>query len=136
MARVAIVVEFTLKADRHAAFDGLIREHARRTLEEEPGCERFDVLQPLGRDGAPDETRVVLCEVYRDQAAADEHGKSPRLVTVRHAHTSLMENRRLTLCAMCPNRRAPEAGGASSGWGGFSACLRSTVEMQTASFHD
>jgi hypothetical protein len=31
MARVAIVVEFTLKAGQHAAFDRLIREHARRT---------------------------------------------------------------------------------------------------------
>ncbi len=100
MARVAIVVEFALKAGQHAAFDRLIREHARRTLEEEPGCERFDVLQPLGRDGAPDETRVVLCEVYRDQAAMDEHGRNPRLATVRDAYASLIEDRRLTLCAM------------------------------------
>ena len=100
MARVAIVVEFTLKAGQHAAFDRLIREHARRTLEEEPGCERFDVLQPLGRDGAPDETRLMLCEVYRDQAAVDEHGRNPRLAAVRDAYAPLIEDRRLTMCAM------------------------------------
>ncbi len=98
--RVAIVVEFTLKAGQHAAFDRIIREHARRTLEEEPGCERFDVLQPVGRDGAPDETRVLLCEVYRDQAAVDEHGKNPRLGAVRDAYAPLIEGRRLSLCAM------------------------------------
>ena len=57
------------------------------------------MLQPLNRDGAPDETRVVLCEVYRDQAAVDEHGKNPRLATVRDAYAPLIENRRLTLCA-------------------------------------
>lgn len=100
MARVAIVVEFTLKAGQHAAFDRLIREHARRTLEEEPGCERFDVLQPLGRDGMPDKGRALLCEVYRDQAAVDEHGRNPRLATVRDAYASMVEDRRLTLCAM------------------------------------
>ena len=51
MARVAIVVEFTLKAGPRATFGRLVREHARRTLEE-PGCERFDVLQPLGSPSA------------------------------------------------------------------------------------
>ena len=77
----------------------IIREHARRALEE-PGCGRFDVPQPLNRDGAPDETRVILCEVYRDQAAADEHGRNPRLAAVRDAHAPMIEDRRLTLCAM------------------------------------
>ena len=100
MARVAIVVEFTLKAGQHAAFDRVIREHARRTLEEEPGCERFDVLQPLGKDGARDETRVMLCEVYRDRAAFEEHGRNPRLARVRDAYAPLVEARALTLCEM------------------------------------
>ncbi len=100
MARGAIVVEFALKAGQHAAFDRLIREHARRTLEEEPGCERFDVLQPLGRDGAPDQARVMLCEVYRDQAAVDAHGKNPRLPRVRDAYAPMIEDGRLTLCAL------------------------------------
>ena len=77
----------------------IIREHARRALEE-PGCERFDVLQPLNRDGAPDETRVMLCEVYRDQAAVDEHGRNPRLAAVRDAYAPLTEDRRLILCAV------------------------------------
>ena len=100
MPRVAIVVEFNLKPGQHAAFDRIIREHARKTLEEEPGCERFDVLQPVGRDGTPDEARVMLCEVYRDQAAVDAHGKNPRLGAVRDTYAPMIENRRLTLCAM------------------------------------
>ena len=58
------------------------------------------MLQPLGRDGAPDETRLMLCEVYRDQAAVDEHGRNPRLAAVRDAYAPLIEDRRLTLCAM------------------------------------
>jgi len=58
------------------------------------------VLQPLGRDGMPDKGHVLLCEVYRDQAAVDEHGRNPRLATVRDAYASMVEDRRLTLCAM------------------------------------
>ena len=48
MARVAIVVEFNIKPGQHAAFDRLIREHARKTLDEEPGCQRFCFFQPGG----------------------------------------------------------------------------------------
>jgi (4S)-4-hydroxy-5-phosphonooxypentane-2,3-dione isomerase len=47
MPKIAIAVEFKIKEGQHAAFDAIIREHARLTLQEEPGCERFDVLQPL-----------------------------------------------------------------------------------------
>ena len=100
MARIAIVVEFRVKPGQHAAFDAIIREHAQKTLQEEPGCERFDVLQPVGRDGAPAEGRVMLCEVYRHQAAVDEHTRNPRLATVRAAYAPMIEERRLTLCAM------------------------------------
>lgn len=97
MPRIAVVVEFTLKPGSHAAFDAIIREHARRTLAEEPGCERFDVLQPVGRAGR-DEGRVMLCEVYRDAAAFDAHARNPRLTTVRDAYAPHLESRTLTVC--------------------------------------
>jgi quinol monooxygenase YgiN len=61
---------------------------------------QFDVLQPLGRDGAPDLTKVMLVEVYADQAAFDAHGRNPRLATVRESYASLIEGRKLTVCNM------------------------------------
>ena len=100
MARIGIIVEFRIKQGNHAAFDAIIREHARLTQQEEPGCERFDVLQPMGKGGVRDESRIMLCEVYRDQAAVEAHGKNPRLATVRDAYAPLIEGRTLTMCEM------------------------------------
>lgn len=96
---IAVVVEFTLKPGQHAAFDALIREHARLTQQEEPGCVSFDVLQPLA-NGAPDHSRVMLVEVYKDSAAFDAHGKNLRLAKVREAYKPMIADRKLHLCEM------------------------------------
>lgn len=87
MPRIGIIVEFRLKRGAHAAFDAIIREHARRTLEEEPGCERFDVFQPMTRDG-------------RDEPASC----SARSTGTRRPSTRMAETRALRRCAK-PMRR-------------------------------
>lgn len=97
MSRVAIIVEFRIKPGQHAAFDALIRDHATKTLAEEPGCERFEVLQPVNK-GIKDEGRVLLCEVYKDMAAFEEHGRNPRLAKVRETYGALIESRTLHIC--------------------------------------
>jgi (4S)-4-hydroxy-5-phosphonooxypentane-2,3-dione isomerase len=99
MAKVALVVEFHLKPGAHAAFDAVIRDHAAGTLADEPGCERFDVLQPKGRDGA-DLTRVMLYEVYADAAAFKAHTENPRLGRTRAAYEALIENRTIHICTL------------------------------------
>ncbi len=97
MPRVGIIVEFRIKPGQHAAFDSLIREHAEKTLQEEPGCERFEVYQPVNK-GVRDESRILLCEVYRDHAAFEDHGRNPRLAQVREAYAPLIESRTLHIC--------------------------------------
>jgi quinol monooxygenase YgiN len=96
---VALIVEFTLNPGAHAAFDALIREHARLTLQEEPGCQRFDVLQPTGKDGA-DLAKLCLVEVYQDDTAFQAHAANPRLAKVREAYAPLVADRRITICQM------------------------------------
>jgi quinol monooxygenase YgiN len=100
MPKVAIHVEFRPKPGSHAAFDALIREHARLTLAEEPGCERFDVLQPLNADGKRDESRIMLVEVYAGQEAVKAHVANPRMPKVREAYAPLIEGRVLTMCEL------------------------------------
>jgi autoinducer 2-degrading protein len=101
MARIAIVVHFRIKPGAWEKFDTLIRDHAARTLKEEPGCERFDVLQPLAAAGGDaDRSRVMLYEVYRDQAALDAHTRNPRLAVVREAYAALIDGRELTICGL------------------------------------
>jgi autoinducer 2-degrading protein len=99
MAKVALVVEFQLKPGAHAAFDAIIRDHAAGTLADEPGCERFDVLQPKGKEG-PNLSRVMLYEVYADDAAFQAHTQNPRLARTRAAYESLIEGRSIHICAL------------------------------------
>ena len=47
-------------------------ENARASIRDEPGCRRFDVLEPAGE---PD--RIFLYEIYDDRAAFDAHVRSP-----------------------------------------------------------
>ena len=71
MARFVITVDFYLHAGTLEPFLILIKENARKSLTEEPGCDRFDVLI---EKGAPD--HIVLYEIYHDRAAFDVHLKS------------------------------------------------------------
>lgn len=98
MPKIAVVVEFHVKPGMFAAFDAHIREHAARTLETEPGCERFDVLVPLTPEGMPDDKRVMLYELYSDQAAFDAHRTGTRMPGVAERSAPLLDKRVLTLC--------------------------------------
>ncbi len=100
MARIGIMVDFRIKPGSWAAFNTHIRAHASRTLQEEPGCERFDVLQPLGDDGKPDHGRIMLCEVYNDMAAFDAHRRNPRMPSVAEGSKPLLDGRELTICEL------------------------------------
>jgi (4S)-4-hydroxy-5-phosphonooxypentane-2,3-dione isomerase len=71
MDRYLITVDFWLQPGALEPFLSLIRENARKSLAEEPGCDRFDVLIEKGK---PD--HVLLYEIYRSRAAFDLHLKS------------------------------------------------------------
>jgi autoinducer 2-degrading protein len=67
-----IMVDFRLKPGAEAAFRPLIEENARMSVRDEPGCRRFDVVVPHGDAG-----RVLLYEIYDDEAAFDAHCRTP-----------------------------------------------------------
>ena len=71
MARFVITVDFYLQAGTLEPFLILVKENAAKSLAEEPGCDRFDVLIERG---APD--HIVLYEIYKTRAAFDFHLKS------------------------------------------------------------
>ncbi len=100
MSRISIVVTFTIKPGSEAAFTAHMRAHAAATLAEEPGCERFDVLQPLRDDGTPDSGKLMLVEVYKDMAAVRAHRANPRMPVVAAGSAPLLDGRELVVCAM------------------------------------
>ena len=66
-----ITVDFRLKPRAQSAFRRAVDDNARASVRDEPGCRRFDVLEPSG-----ERDRVVLYEIYDDRAAFDLHLRS------------------------------------------------------------
>ena len=63
-----VTVSFRQKPEHAEEFLTAIRDNAAQSLQDEPGCHRFDVA--IGDDGP--ET-VFLYELYTDRAAFDAH---------------------------------------------------------------
>ena len=76
--RFVIIAEFEVKADRLEEFLKLARTDASRSVANEPGCRQFDVTVDRERPN-----RVVLYEVYDDEAAFDAHVETPHLKAFR-----------------------------------------------------
>lgn len=71
MSGFVIMVDFRLKPGAGPAFRRLIDENARASAQTEPGCRRFDVMEPKGQAD-----RIMLYEIYDDRTAFEAHLKT------------------------------------------------------------
>jgi len=94
MPQMSIIVEYEINEGSMEDFSSLIRDHARRTLAEEPGCLRFEILQPVDDTGQPIVNRMMVSELYADETAARAHGNRPRLNSLRSALGHLVKSRK------------------------------------------
>jgi (4S)-4-hydroxy-5-phosphonooxypentane-2,3-dione isomerase len=92
MSRIMIVVEFEVKPEHRIAFIELMKGHAQRSRAED-GCQQFDVLLPQ-----EDQSRVLLVEAWRDQAALDVHSRGPMLAKTRETYQPWLVSRKATRC--------------------------------------
>ena len=69
-----LIVDFEAKEGMADQVLALVSENARHAVEGEPGCLQFDVMQAQDNPH-----HIMLFEVYKDEAAYQEHTKSPRL---------------------------------------------------------
>ncbi|MVA99232.1 antibiotic biosynthesis monooxygenase [Nitratireductor sp. CAU 1489] len=97
MNAYSVIVEYETVAGREAEFCALMGEHARLTLEEEPGCLRFELLRPTGEDGALLPRRFITSALYANQSALATHRRSARRKRVLAAMDPLTASRRLTV---------------------------------------
>jgi quinol monooxygenase YgiN len=74
MSRKAIVVEFPVKPELVQKFVDFTKQHAKRCLDNEPGCLAFDVAV-----ADEDPTTVWIWEVYQDEEALKIHNAKPYL---------------------------------------------------------
>ncbi len=91
MAGYVITVDFEIAPDQHKHFVTLVRENAKRSLADEPGCRRFDVALP--HDGP---NRVFLYEIYDDEAAFQAHLRSPHFKSFAAATKDMVTGRTIT----------------------------------------
>ncbi len=90
MPRLVIIAEFDVKPGAMDAFLAAALVDAEASVRDEPGCQRFDVLVP---DGGGD--KVVLYEIYDDDAAFAAHLETPHFAAFRDAIADLEESRRV-----------------------------------------
>ena len=89
---LAIIVHFEAKADQIDAFKAAIVRHAGWTLEREPGCLQFDVVQD-----PKNPAHFAVYEIYVDQAAIDAHRASPHMAETGKVLPGLTAKRELHL---------------------------------------
>lgn len=97
MSELSVIVEFETQPGREEEFIAIISDHARRTLQEEAGCLRFEVIKPIERDGTPIPYRVMVNELYANEAALTIHENNPRMAPLRETLKPLLASRRLIL---------------------------------------
>ena len=102
MSQISIIVEFHLKPGQQDAFEEIIRAHGKASLEQEPGCLRFDVMRPVEKDGSPIHDCIWLAELYKDQDAVKAHEASPRMPILGEKVGPMVLSRRLVYGAVIP----------------------------------
>ena len=95
MTEVTIIVEFETVEGAEAEFTRVMLDHARRTVNEEPGCLRFEVIRPLDENGRPKPNALIVNELYADEAAVVAHRANPRMEPLGRTIASMLRSRRL-----------------------------------------
>jgi autoinducer 2-degrading protein len=91
VSQFVIIVDFTLKAGTRSAFRKLIDRNARDSCKDEPGCQRFDVLEQ-----ADEPDRIVLYEIYDDEAAFKEHIKTKHFAAFDRDSAEFVTDKKVT----------------------------------------
>ena len=78
MSGFAVVVSFDVSAADRERLQTALKAHSERCLRDEPGTLQFDVLRPEGT-----EDRLMIYELYTDEAAFEAHAAGDSVKTVR-----------------------------------------------------
>src|SRR5215218_516533 len=74
MNEYVLIVDFEVQDGTADKVIALVSENARNSVEKEAGCLQFDVMQ-----AADNPNRVLLFEVYENEAALQAHGKTDHI---------------------------------------------------------
>ena len=86
----AILAYLTAKPGKEAEFKDKMTAQADRCLANEPGCLQFDVAQDPNNPA-----RLVMLEVYKDEAAIKAHQESAHFKDFRPTISELVADRKI-----------------------------------------
>jgi autoinducer 2-degrading protein len=93
-----VIVDFRLKPGAYGSFRDMVAANADASVRDEPGCRRFDIVVPRGvRD------RVMLYEIYDDEAAFEEHCRSTHFERFDRESAGLVAEKSAILCDLVRN---------------------------------
>ena len=87
MPKLAIVATIEVTPGRMNEYLPLMMAHRARCLEQEPGTLQFEVLRP--RD---DDHKLMLFELYSDEAAFESHLNGSSMATLRQASAGMRQD--------------------------------------------
>jgi quinol monooxygenase YgiN len=93
MPKLAIVATIEVAPGWRDQLVPLLVAHRARSLKDEPGTLQFDVLTPR-----EDASKILIYEVYQDDAAFDLHFKGPSITRLREDAAGMMVGITATRC--------------------------------------
>ena len=94
MSKVALVVELEIDAQHFDEFVETVTAHGENSRKIEEGCLRFEVLKPRESDN-----KIILVEIYADDAALDAHWNSKHMAAYREQVSGMIVSRVAHRCA-------------------------------------
>ena len=88
MSQFVLFITITLKPGTQEAFMPQIEKNAATSEQDEPGCQKFEVLLP--HDGT--QNVVYLYEVYDDEAAFATHQAMAHYIQFKDVANDMIEN--------------------------------------------
>jgi (4S)-4-hydroxy-5-phosphonooxypentane-2,3-dione isomerase len=95
MPKLAIVATIDITPGQREKFMPLLMAHKARCLKDESGTLHFEVLVPRDND-----SKVLIYEVYQNDAAFDVHFNGPSILQLREEAAGMIVNLQGTRCAL------------------------------------
>ena len=93
--KLAIIGAIEIAPGRRDELLPLLMAHRARCLKDEPGTLQFEVLAPR-----EDDTKVLIYEVYQDDAAFEVHRSGPSIAQWREETAGMIVKMNITKCAL------------------------------------
>jgi quinol monooxygenase YgiN len=95
MSKFAIVGTFEIELGQKETVLPLLKAHAERCVKGESGTLQFDLLEPINEDN-----KIMVYEVYQDEAAFGEHWNGPYVKQIIEETSGMIKNRSGIRCSI------------------------------------